>query len=43
MAFDNLTTCRYFLSVPEDIRLSAVKPGADALVPVVTGERPPVT
>jgi phosphoribosyl-AMP cyclohydrolase / phosphoribosyl-ATP pyrophosphohydrolase len=36
--FDNLTTCRYLLSVPENIRLSAVKFGADGLVPVVTQE-----
>lgn len=38
MAFDNHTTCRYFLSVSENIRLSAVRFGADGLVPVVTQE-----
>jgi phosphoribosyl-ATP pyrophosphohydrolase/phosphoribosyl-AMP cyclohydrolase len=31
-------TCRYFHSVPEDNRLSAVRFGADGLVPVVTQE-----
>jgi phosphoribosyl-ATP pyrophosphohydrolase/phosphoribosyl-AMP cyclohydrolase len=31
-------TCRYFLSVSENIRLSAVRFGADGLVPVVTQE-----
>jgi phosphoribosyl-AMP cyclohydrolase / phosphoribosyl-ATP pyrophosphohydrolase len=30
--------CRYFLSVSENIRLSAVRFGADGLVPVVTQE-----
>jgi phosphoribosyl-AMP cyclohydrolase / phosphoribosyl-ATP pyrophosphohydrolase len=38
MGFDNLTTCRYLLSVSENIRLSAVRFGADGLVPVVTQE-----
>jgi phosphoribosyl-ATP pyrophosphohydrolase/phosphoribosyl-AMP cyclohydrolase len=38
MAFDNRITCRYLLSVSENTRLSAVKFGADGLVPVVTQE-----
>ena len=38
MAFDNRMTCRYFLSVSENNRLSAVRFGADGLVPVVTQE-----
>ena len=38
MAFDNRTTCRYLLSVSPDNRLSAVRFGADGLVPVVTQE-----
>ena len=38
MAFDNRTTCRYLLSVSENNRLSAVRFGADGLVPVVTQE-----
>jgi phosphoribosyl-ATP pyrophosphohydrolase/phosphoribosyl-AMP cyclohydrolase len=38
MGFDNLTSCRYLLSVSENIRLSTVKFGADGLVPVVTQE-----
>jgi hypothetical protein len=38
MAFDNLTACRYFLSVSETNRLSSVRFGADGLVPVVTQE-----
>jgi phosphoribosyl-ATP pyrophosphohydrolase/phosphoribosyl-AMP cyclohydrolase len=37
-AFDNHAGCRYFLSVPENNRLSAVRFGADGLVPVVTQE-----
>lgn len=38
MSFDNRTGCRYFLSVSENNRLSAVRFGADGLVPVVTQE-----
>jgi phosphoribosyl-AMP cyclohydrolase / phosphoribosyl-ATP pyrophosphohydrolase len=37
-AFDNHAGCRYFLSVSENNRLSAVRFGADGLVPVVTQE-----
>jgi phosphoribosyl-ATP pyrophosphohydrolase/phosphoribosyl-AMP cyclohydrolase len=38
MCFDNRTACRYLLSVSENNRLSAVRFGADGLVPVVTQE-----
>jgi phosphoribosyl-AMP cyclohydrolase / phosphoribosyl-ATP pyrophosphohydrolase len=38
MSFDNRTGCRYLLSVSENNRLSAVRFGADGLVPVVTQE-----
>jgi phosphoribosyl-ATP pyrophosphohydrolase/phosphoribosyl-AMP cyclohydrolase len=38
MRFDNRTACRYFHSVSENNRLSAVRFGADGLVPVVTQE-----